>query len=230
MRNLVYEFSTFEQLSTLLERSSQEQELVLPEASPTLADGQWLIADFTVGCLSTSLAACALDTGEGLRIVFERRDWEQLLSFAERCRRASLTSVPPPAKTSPEAARLLVIDSDPDTREVLTQLLTQQGYSTEEADSAEQAFDILRERLTDLLILDISLPGMSGLDFCRRLRREARLRSLPVIFLTGHAIGSAVVEAFEAGADDYMTKPFTAPELSARIFGLLKRARLEAPR
>ena len=78
----------------------------------------------------------------------------------------------------------------------------------------------------DLLVLDWNLPGMNGIDLCRHFRREPQFVTLPVLFLTVHSSSRDVVEAFASGADDYVVKPFRAPELGARIFGLLRRARV----
>mgnify|MGYP003498538536 FL=1 len=92
--------------------------------------------------------------------------------------------------------------------------------------SAEEAFDLLRESRPDLMVLDWNLPGMSGVEFCRRLRKEPRLGRLPVLFLTAHSSTSDIVEAFSAGADDFVSKPFRAPELAARVLGLIRRAQM----
>jgi two-component system phosphate regulon response regulator PhoB len=78
----------------------------------------------------------------------------------------------------------------------------------------------------DLLVVDWNLPGMNGLGLCRALRASARTATIPVLFLSANASSQDMVEAFESGADDYVVKPFRAPELGARIFGLLRRARM----
>jgi two-component system phosphate regulon response regulator PhoB len=83
----------------------------------------------------------------------------------------------------------------------------------------------MRAKAPDLLVLDWNLPGMTGIELCRLIRREPTLQALPVLFLTGHVSSKDVVEAFASGADDYVVKPFRAPELGARIFGLLRRTR-----
>jgi two-component system phosphate regulon response regulator PhoB len=84
----------------------------------------------------------------------------------------------------------------------------------------------LREHEVDLVVLDWNLPGMSGVEFCKRLRKDRSLCGLPVLFLTAHSSGKDLLEAFDAGADDFVSKPFRALELSARMLGLLRRAQM----
>lgn len=124
-------------------------------------------------------------------------------------------------------ARVLVIDDDPDIREVVGAMLESVGLVVNAVDSAEAALEMVASQPFDLLVLDWNLPGMTGIDLCRHFRREPRFATLPVLFLTAHASSKDVVEAFASGADDYVVKPFRAPELGARIFGLLRRARVK---
>jgi two-component system phosphate regulon response regulator PhoB len=96
----------------------------------------------------------------------------------------------------------------------------------ETAESAEAAVQRLGAGPVDLLVLDWRLPGMSGLDLCKSLRARPALAALPILFLTGNTSSADMVEALASGADDYVVKPFRAAELGARIFALLRRARL----
>ena len=123
-------------------------------------------------------------------------------------------------------ARVLLCDDDRDIREVVGAMLEAVGLSVETATSAEEALERVRALPYDLLVLDWNLPGMTGIELCRLLRREPKLVTLPVLFLTAHASSKDIVEAFASGADDYVVKPFRAPELGARIFGLLRRVRI----
>ncbi len=124
------------------------------------------------------------------------------------------------------SARVLLVDDDQDIREVVGAMLDAVGLTVEASTSAEEALEKARAMPFDLLVLDWNLPGMTGIELCRLIRRDAKLSTLPVLFLTAHASSRDVVEAFASGADDYVVKPFRAPELGARIFGLLRRSRM----
>jgi two-component system KDP operon response regulator KdpE len=115
--------------------------------------------------------------------------------------------------------RILVVDDEPQIRRVMRSALTGQGYSVSEARSGEQALEKLLEEPPDLVVLDVNLPAMSGLETCRALRAAS---DVPVIMLTVR--NTEKVEALDAGADDYVTKPFSTPELLARIRAALRRA------
>jgi DNA-binding response OmpR family regulator len=136
---------------------------------------------------------------------------------------------PPIAGTvSTEGTHILVVDGDPETRIVTQQLLEGAGYRVTTAASAEQAFERLKEGDLNLVVCECTLPGMSGLDFCKRLRCDQQRSCVPVVFLTTHASQTRVVEAYECGVDEYVTKPFRQPELSARVIGVLRRAHARA--
>ncbi|HEY8090202.1 MAG TPA: response regulator transcription factor [Polyangiaceae bacterium] len=124
------------------------------------------------------------------------------------------------------SARVLLVDDDRDIRDVVGAMLDAVGLTVQAATSAEEALERVRASSFDLLVLDWNLPGMTGIELCRLIRKDAQLGTLPVLFLTAHASSRDVVEAFASGADDYVVKPFRAPELGARIFGLLRRARM----
>jgi two-component system phosphate regulon response regulator PhoB len=127
------------------------------------------------------------------------------------------------------SARVLLVDDDRDIREVVGAMLDAVGLAVEGATSAEEALERVRQSSFDMVVLDWNLPGMTGIELCRLIRKDAALSTLPVLFLTAHASSSDIVEAFASGADDYVVKPFRAPELGARIFGLLRRARMAQP-
>jgi two-component system phosphate regulon response regulator PhoB len=132
----------------------------------------------------------------------------------------------PPSR--PAGARVLLVDDERDIREVVGAMLDAVGLSVSSVTSSEEALEKLRASPYDLLLLDWNLPGMTGLELCRIIRKDAKLATLPVLFLTAHAAPQDVVDAFASGADDYVVKPFRAPELGARVFGLLRRARMTA--
>lgn len=123
-------------------------------------------------------------------------------------------------------SNILIIDDDPQIRQVLRISLSQAGHSVSEAgDGAEGLAKALRGK-ADLVVLDIGLPEMDGLEVCRRLRAHSEV---PVLFLTARDDEIDRVLGFELGGDDYVTKPFSPRELVARIRAILKRAQLAAP-
>jgi two-component system phosphate regulon response regulator PhoB len=131
----------------------------------------------------------------------------------------------PSQRPSGRGSRVLVIDDDPDIREMVTVMLEAVGLVVSSAGSAEEALARIQEHPFELLVLDWNLPRMSGIDLCRRIRQDPELGEMPVLFLTANASSQDMVDAFASGADDYVVKPFRAPELGARIFSLLRRTR-----
>ncbi|OGA29819.1 MAG: phosphate regulon transcriptional regulatory protein PhoB [Betaproteobacteria bacterium RIFCSPLOWO2_12_FULL_67_28] len=119
--------------------------------------------------------------------------------------------------------RVLVVEDEPAILELIAINLEHAGFAPLRAASAEEAAHLLRQTLPDAALLDWMLPGQSGLALARKLRAEARTRELPIIFLTARSGESDKVAALEAGADDYLTKPFSARELIARIRAVLRR-------
>ena len=120
-------------------------------------------------------------------------------------------------------AQILVVEDEPHIQELLKINLEQAGHSVVRAGSAEIAEVIVKKKLPDLILLDWMLPGITGLEFARRLRGDERTRGLPIILLTARAGENEKLAAFETGADDYITKPFSTRELNARVRALLKR-------
>ncbi len=124
--------------------------------------------------------------------------------------------------------RILVVEDEPAIREMLGFSLTKAGFRFEEAADAEQALLAIAANPPDLVLLDWMLPGMSGVDFARRLRRDEHTASLPIILLTARSEENDRVRGLEVGADDYVTKPFSPRELVARIHAVLRRSQPEA--
>ena len=119
------------------------------------------------------------------------------------------------------AGRILVVDDDPQIRRVLKVTLTGQGFEVDDAKNGEEALERVRDARFDLLLLDINMPGMSGLEVCRAIRATSEVA---IIMLTVRDDEADTVEALDAGADDYVTKPFKPSELSARIRAALRRS------
>jgi two-component system phosphate regulon response regulator PhoB len=123
--------------------------------------------------------------------------------------------------------RVLVVEDDPDMALLLTHNLEVQGYVAESVGRGDEAELRLAESPPDLVILDWTLPGRSGLEICTRLRAREETRALPIIMLTARCAESERVRGLTAGADDYVVKPFSMNELMARVRSLLRRSRPE---
>jgi two-component system phosphate regulon response regulator PhoB len=121
------------------------------------------------------------------------------------------------------AATVLIVEDEPAIQELVAVNLEHAGLRVLRAASAEEALRLLAQALPDVVLLDWMLPGQSGLALARRLRAEARTRELPIIFLTARADEPDRIAGLEAGADDYVVKPFSTRELVARIRSVLRR-------
>ena len=118
------------------------------------------------------------------------------------------------------SANILVVDDEPQIRRVLRATLTSHGYEFHEARTGEEALDAIRANRFDLVLLDVNMPGMGGLETCRAIRSGSEVS---IIMLTVRDSEHDKVAALDAGADDYITKPFSTPELMARIRAALRR-------
>ena len=121
------------------------------------------------------------------------------------------------------SVEVLVVEDEPQIQELVAVNLQHAGHRVRRAASAEEAERAIRAALPDVLVLDWMLPGESGLSFARRLRGNERTRDLPILMLTARAMEHDKVSGLEAGADDYLTKPFSPRELNARIKAVLRR-------
>jgi two-component system phosphate regulon response regulator PhoB len=121
------------------------------------------------------------------------------------------------------SATVLVVEDEPQIQELVAVNLEHSGHRVLRAASAEEAEKAIRDELPDVLVLDWMLPGESGLAFARRLRADERTRELPILMLTARAMEQDKLSGLEAGADDYLTKPFSPKELAARIKAVLRR-------
>jgi two-component system phosphate regulon response regulator PhoB len=122
------------------------------------------------------------------------------------------------------AARILIVEDDPALAELVRYNLEAQGYEAVASETAEQAELLLAEERFDLVVLDWMLPDTSGIELCARLRRSVKAQHLPVIMLTARGEEADRIRGLATGADDYVVKPFSVPELMARIKALLRRA------
>ncbi|HWW48138.1 MAG TPA: phosphate regulon transcriptional regulator PhoB [Xanthobacteraceae bacterium] len=124
-------------------------------------------------------------------------------------------------------ARILVVEDEESLATLLRYNLEAEGYDVETVERGDEADTRLKEYQPDLVVLDWMLPGLSGIELCRRLRARANTRQLPIIMLTARGEESERVRGLATGADDYMVKPFSVPELQARIRALLRRSNPE---
>jgi DNA-binding response OmpR family regulator len=124
-----------------------------------------------------------------------------------------------------EQKHLLVIEDDAAVRELLVSCLGRQNCRISTVCSGEDGLRLIEEDLPHLVILDLTLPGMNGLDVCRTIRRDPWMEKIPVLMLTGRDDDDDVVAGLDVGADDYMTKPFATKVLAARVSALLRRGR-----
>src|ERR1700742_1855360 len=125
------------------------------------------------------------------------------------------------------SARILVVEDEEALTTLLRYNLDAEGYDVETVARGDDADTRLKERVPDLIVLDWMLPGLSGIELIRRLRTRPETRQLPVIMLTARGEESERVRGLAPGADDYIVKPFSVPELLARIRALLRRVKPE---
>ena len=125
------------------------------------------------------------------------------------------------------APRILVVEDEASLALLLSYNLEAEGYIVDREERGDTAELRLAEQIPDLVVLDWMLPGVSGLEICRRLRARDATRTLPIIMLTARGEESERVRGLSVGADDYVVKPFSVPELMARVRALLRRARPE---
>ena len=118
---------------------------------------------------------------------------------------------------------MLVVDDERDILELVKYNLDKEGYRVTVVASGEDALAATRAKLPDLIVLDLMLPGVDGLEVCRRLKSDAKTRSIPIVMLTAKGSEADVVAGLELGASDYVTKPFSPRVLTARIRAVLRR-------
>ncbi len=122
------------------------------------------------------------------------------------------------------SARILIVEDEEPLTLLLRYNLEAEGYDVDTVARGDEADTRLRENSPDLVVLDWMLPGLSGIELCRRLRARPETRSLPIIMLTARGEESERIRGLATGADDYIVKPFSVPELIARVRALLRRA------
>jgi len=120
--------------------------------------------------------------------------------------------------------RILIVEDDPDIADLVAHYLDKAGFMTERVTSGREALSAIPAKPPDLLVLDLMLPQVDGLEICRIVRSEKKTAAIPIIMLTARADESERIVGLELGADDYLAKPFSPNELVARVRALLRRA------
>ncbi|TVR23042.1 MAG: DNA-binding response regulator [Anaerolineaceae bacterium] len=118
---------------------------------------------------------------------------------------------------------ILAVDDDPDVLGTLERVLDREGFDVDTLESGAEALDYLQDKTPDMVILDIMMPEMDGIEVCNKLRHNPRYIALPILFLTAKGTTDDIVNGLNAGADDYVVKPFELAELRARVYALLRR-------
>ncbi len=122
-----------------------------------------------------------------------------------------------------DAKKILIVDDEPDLVELVSYNLKKEGFKVSSSPNGEDALEKVRRNAFDLIILDLMLPGIQGVELCRMLRNNPRTEAIPVIMLTARGEVSDRIRGLETGADDYLTKPFSPRELIARVKAVLRR-------
>jgi phosphate regulon transcriptional regulator PhoB len=122
------------------------------------------------------------------------------------------------------AQKILVVEDEPDIRKLVQYNLTQERFNVLEAEDGEQALKLLQREKPNLVILDLMLPGVSGLELCKLLKQRSETAKLPILMLTAKAGEADRIVGLEMGADDYLAKPFSPREMVARVRAILRRS------
>jgi phosphate regulon transcriptional regulator PhoB len=125
--------------------------------------------------------------------------------------------------------KILIVDDEPDLVELASYNLKKEGFSVSSAADGEEALQMIRGKHFDLIILDLMLPGIQGIELCRILKNSPKTVNMPIVMLTAKGDVSEKVHGLESGADDYITKPFSPKELIARIKAVLRRSGERTP-
>lgn len=121
-------------------------------------------------------------------------------------------------------ASILVVDDDMSVADTIQRSLTSKGHQVAAVYNGVEALEVVRQKHPDLIVLDVIMPRMDGMEVCRQLRQDAKTAHVPIIFLTAMDRLDNKIEGFEAGADDYVTKPFDIQELELRVRAMLRRS------
>lgn len=127
------------------------------------------------------------------------------------------------------SAQLLLVDDEPGLREAVQAYLEDEGFQVEVASNAEQGWELLQQKLPELVITDIMMPHVDGYEFLKQMREDPRFKALPVVFLTARGMTGDRIQGYQAGCDAYLSKPFDPDELVAIVKNLLDRRAAQTP-
>ena len=139
-----------------------------------------------------------------------------------------MTHTKPDSQTHDDHLLVLVVDDEPDLRELIQYNLTQSGHSVLTASDGVSALELAQSKIPDVIVLDVMMPGLTGIEVTKRLRSQTQTSSIPIIMLTAKVQEAHELEGLHAGADDYITKPFSMPILIARINSLSRRTKMDS--
>jgi two-component system phosphate regulon response regulator PhoB len=247
VRDFVYRHDALASLAEFLR--VHDQQLPLDDAG-SWTEGEWVLAIFEVGKRGRATAAVGSVTlREGAAFVaFDRRDWERIHEFASSHADDSLNAIFAAAPARPtvdsirpdvrrgdqrgslldvsvQGARILVVDGDSQTLMRLQAAVQASRIEVEGVSSAEDAIAELASGRFEVVVTEFELPGLTGIELCRRLRDHERLDALPVVIVTEMDDWRVRTEAFGVGADDWLRKPVNGDELGARCIALVRRFR-----
>jgi diguanylate cyclase (GGDEF)-like protein len=166
------------------------------------------------------------DTSLDARVMFTRRGGRLLLDSSFAPAEVADAAAGLSERLKGERARILAVDDDPGLLELTATILRAHDYDVRTLDDPERFWQVLESLNPDVLLLDLEMPGFTGIELCEAVRADPRWSQLPVLFLTGRTEPEAIRAVFAAGADDYMTKPVVEPELIQRIANRMERVRL----
>ena len=125
--------------------------------------------------------------------------------------------------------QIVIVEDEPDILEILSYNLNREGFDVSTALDGNLGLDLIQQKIPDLVLLDLMLPGIDGLEICRRMKTDSRTQNIPVIMVTAKGEESDIVLGLGIGADDYISKPFSPRELVARVKAVIRRNSLENP-